>query len=140
MSARVTNRAWLQVVGLTAVFGCGLLQTVSAQDDLYSTVDLGLAVAEHISLARRINIQGQVVGRTGSVAGTDTRAAVWTLGELRVLGALPGGDYSGAFGINDSGVVVGSSNTATILRPFIWSSGSGMRALPSLPGHKGGEA
>ena len=47
------------------------------------------------------------------------------LGGLEILGALPGGDYSAAYGINDFGVVVGSSNTGTIVRPFIWTSGQG---------------
>ena len=42
MLTRATNRAWLQVVGLSAFFGCGLLQMVSAQEGLYSTVDLGV--------------------------------------------------------------------------------------------------
>ena len=135
-----TNRAWLQVVGFAAFFGCGLLQIVSAQEGLYSTVDLGLVVSGHISLARKINVHGQVAGRTGALSGVDTRAVVWTVGGLQILGALPGGDFSAAYGINDSGVVVGSSNTATIVRPFIWTSSQGMRPLPSLPGDRGGEA
>ena len=73
-----TNRASLQVVGFAAFFGCGLLQIVSAQEGLYSTVDLGLVVSGHISLARKINVHGQVAGRTGALSGADTRAVVWT--------------------------------------------------------------
>ncbi len=140
MSARATLRASLQVVGAIALSGWALLQTVSAQDDLYSIVDLGTVFSEQISLARSVNVHGQVAGRTGAVNGSDTRAAVWSLGGLEILGVLPGGDYSGAYGINDSKVVVGSSNTGTIVRPFIWTNGQGMQPLPSLPGDRGGEA
>ena len=58
----------------------------------------------------------------------------------RSSACCPAGTTARAYGINDSRVVVGSSNTGTIVRPFIWTSGQGMRPLPSLPGHRGGEA
>jgi probable HAF family extracellular repeat protein len=96
-----------------------------------------------------MNVAGHVAGRAGSLNGTDTRAVLWTLSGIERLGSLPGrpgsatlpaGDYSAAFGINDHGTVVGSSNTSTTVMPFIWSSGRGLRALPPLLGDTGGEA
>ena len=41
-----------------------------------SIVDLGTVFSEQISLARSVNVHGQVAGRTGAVNGSDTRAAV----------------------------------------------------------------
>ena len=86
MSTRATLRTSLQVAGAIALSGGALLQTVSAQDDLYSIVDLGTVFSEQISLARSVNVHGQVAGRTGAVNGSDTRAAVWSLGGLEILG------------------------------------------------------
>ena len=141
MSPRFANRSRLQVTAWAVLFGSALLPyVVVAQEGVYSTIDLGVRTTEQVSFARKINIRGEVAGRSGGVNGTETRAAVWTAGGLEVLGVLPGGDYSAAHGINDSGVVVGSSNTGTIVRPFTWTSGQGMRPLPSLPGYRGGEA
>jgi probable HAF family extracellular repeat protein len=61
--------------------------------------------------------------------------------EITDLGVLPGGSYSGAKDINNSGQVVGRDiiNTDRIDFPqvhhaFLWSSGSGMQPLGTLPG------
>jgi probable HAF family extracellular repeat protein len=140
MSLRFANRSRLCVAACLAFFGWSLPDVVVAQETLYSTIDLGVRTAEQVSFARKVNSRGEVVGRSGGVNGTETRATVWTAGGLEVLGVLPGGDYSAAHGINDFGVVVGSSNTGTIVRPFKWISGQGMRPLPTLASHRGGEA
>jgi probable HAF family extracellular repeat protein len=50
------------------------------------------------------------------------------------LGTLPGGDYSSAFAINDSGVVVGTSNTSTSTHAFSWTLAKGLSDLGTLPG------
>ena len=63
MSTRATLRASLLVGGAIALSGWALLQTVSAQEDLYSVVDLGTVFAEQISLARSVNVHEAPVGR-----------------------------------------------------------------------------
>ena len=44
---------------------------------------------------------------------------------------LPGGNSSRALGINDMGVVVGSSTSSSGDRAFIWTKETGMRDLNS---------
>jgi probable HAF family extracellular repeat protein len=107
---------------------------------LYTLVELPGLSSGSLVVARASNASGQIVGRSGGVTGTDTRAVLWTSGLAESLGALPGGDYSAAFGINRRGDVVGSSNTATAVRAFLWSRGRGMRDLGTLPGDVGSEA
>jgi len=59
---------------------------------------------------------------------------------LKDLGTLPGGNISGAIGLNDSGQVVGYSNTSTGLLTefnfiaFEWTSAGGMTNLGKLSG------
>ena len=66
-----------------------------------------------------VNQAGQVVGSSGHPHGAETHAFFWQQqGGIRDLGTLPGGDYSSAFAINDSGVVVGSSNISTSSHAF----------------------
>lgn len=60
------------------------------------------------------------------------RAAIYTVQDL---GDLPGGsNASYAFGINDSGQVVGYSEAVTGDRAFLWTSGGGMQNLGDLAG------
>lgn len=64
-----------------------------------------------------INGAGQVAGN--AAAGVYQHAMLWTNGLYRDLGLLPGTTNSAAYGINDLGVVVGSSGSY----PFIWQNG-----------------
>ena len=67
-------------------------------------------------IARAVNNSGTVVGETGStsLAIPDGYAYSWTSsGGISNLGTL-GGDYSGAFDINESGVITGVSWTSPI--------------------------
>jgi probable HAF family extracellular repeat protein len=51
------------------------------------------------------------------------------------LGTLPGGSYSTAYGINDSGQVVGiSSGFTSPYHAFLWEATNGMQDLGTLPG------
>ncbi len=94
----------------------------------------------NLTFARAMNASGEVVGRSGAINGTDTRAVLWTGGLPESLGTLPGGDYSAAFGSIDAAMLVGSSNDGIALRAFRWTRAGGMRDLGALPGDSGSEA
>ncbi|HEY2232079.1 MAG TPA: HAF repeat-containing protein [Candidatus Angelobacter sp.] len=100
----------------------------------YTVTDLGTL---HAGSARihGVNESGQAVGASGHPHGADTHAFFWQKqGGIRDLGTLPGGDYSSAFAINDSGVVVGTSNTSTSMHAFSWTTSQGLQDLGTLPG------
>jgi probable HAF family extracellular repeat protein len=100
----------------------------------YTATDLGTL---HAGSARihGINESGQAVGASGHPHGEETHAFFWQKhGGIRDLGTLPGGDYSAAYAINDSGTVVGTSNTSTSTHAFSWTPTLGLRDLGTLPG------
>jgi probable HAF family extracellular repeat protein len=100
----------------------------------YRVVELG-ALPGGSSIGRHMNHNGQVVGSSGVLHGNAQRAFIWTEGlGMRDLGTLPGGNYSGAFAINETGEVVGDANTAHSVRAFLWSKSAGMSDLGALPG------
>ena len=89
-------------------------------------VDLG-TLGGDISLSQGINAMGQVVGYSYLAGNAEQHAFLWTpdvangtTGTMVDLGVL-GGSYSIAYGINDLGVVVGSSNAPDSDRhAFVW--------------------
>jgi probable HAF family extracellular repeat protein len=100
----------------------------------YTVTDLGTL---HAGSARvhGVNETGQVVGASGHPHGADTHAFFWQKqGGIRDLGTLPGGDYSAAYAINDSGLVVGTSNTSISTHAFSWTQAQGLKDLGTLPG------
>jgi probable HAF family extracellular repeat protein len=90
------------------------------------------------SEAHGINDLDQVVGFYYTPSGT-ARAFRWIAGPgMKDLGTLSGGTFSFAYGINESGRVVGHSTTVTPARTleqhaFLWDGR--MRDLGALPGH-----
>ena len=58
---------------------------------------------------------------------------------MQDLGTLPGDKDSRAFGINDSGQVVGYSSGPHGITAFLWSSSTGMTSLGTLRGGRNGE-
>jgi len=117
---------------MIAAVVCFLSGAMSAQS--YTVTDLGTL---HAGSARihGVNESGQAVGASGHPHGADTHAFFWQKqGGIRDLGTLPGGDYSSAFAINDSGVVVGTSNTSTSTHAFSWTIAQGLQDLGTLPG------
>jgi probable HAF family extracellular repeat protein len=64
-----------------------------------------------------------VVGAT-ETGGPADHAFLWRDGTMLDLGTL-GGEFSEAMEVNNRGVVVGNSETASgTLRPFVWYRGS----------------
>lgn len=79
--------------------------------------------------------RGEDINDAGFVAGasysdTETLAVLWDDGgAMQSLGTL-GGDYSHAFGMNETGVVVGASDTDAGERDaFLWTEADGMTGL-----------
>ena len=111
-----------------------LLLAASAQAQSYSIIDLG-TLKLGSARVHDINSLGQVVGASGAPHGSGTRAFFWSRKTGMVdLASLPGGDYSVASAINDSGQVVGTSNSQNGIRAFIWTAAQGLQKLPALSG------
>lgn len=120
------NLTWTLIV-------LGLFAT-GAKAQTYTAVDLGTLRAGS-ALVHDVNSSGQTVGGSGHPHGAGTHAFFWEKqGGMRDLGTLSGGDYSAAYSINDSGVVVGTSNTSTNMHAFSWTSSQGLHDLGTLPG------
>jgi probable HAF family extracellular repeat protein len=111
-----------------------ILLSVPASAQTYTVTDLG-TLRHGSARVHAVNQLGQAVGGSGHPHGSDTHAFFWQKrGGMLDLGTLPGGDYSAAFGINASGQVVGTSNTAKGMHAFTWSSRGGLRDLGARPG------
>jgi probable HAF family extracellular repeat protein len=117
--------------------GVGLVPVRWSPDG--SVLPLGTLPGGTNGEAYDINAQGVIIGisgiRTGAAPET-SHAFKWnSSGLMQDLGELPGGrDYSAAFAINASGVVVGHSEGDGGMYGFKWTSASGMIQLDDLPG------
>jgi probable HAF family extracellular repeat protein len=108
-----------------------------AQTTAYTVSELSVVDAGQV--ACRLNSLGDFAGRASNSGGY--RATFWSHGTLQPtnLGALPGGNYSSAFAINDAGEVAGASNIAHAIVPFIWTLTGGLQRVPLLAGDNCGE-
>ena len=126
------NTNLLMIAAIISFLASCLGPNAAAQT--YTVIDLGTL---HAGSARvhGVNTSGQAVGASGQPHGAETHAFFWQkAGGIRDLGTLPGGDYSSAFAINDSGIVVGTSNTSTSTHAFSWTPTRGLSDLGTLPG------
>jgi probable HAF family extracellular repeat protein len=86
-------------------------------DDGITMTDLG-TLGGATSTATAIDAAGDVVGYS-QIASGDRHAFLYSGGVMTDLGTLPGGAYSKALGINNSGLIVGEANvTADQQNPF----------------------
>ncbi len=110
------------------------LFALGAQAQTYTAEDLGVLRAGSARV-HDVNSLGQGVGESGHPHGAETHAFFWEKQSgIRDLGTLPGGDYSAAFSINDTSVVVGTSNTSTNMHAFSWTESQGLHDLGTLSG------
>jgi probable HAF family extracellular repeat protein len=133
----------LAVCILTALTAYSVAQT-------YTITDIGVLKGDNESSGFWINSSGAVAGCADTAngegypctgTGAGQHAFYWTKsGGLKDLGTLPGGDISGAIGLNDNGQVVGFSNVSSnpLKRfnfiAFEWTSTGGMINLGTLSG------
>jgi probable HAF family extracellular repeat protein len=127
-----------------------LVVAVAAAAQSYSITDIGVLKGDNESNGFWINSSGAVVGCSDTAnsegypctgTGPGQHAFYWTKsGGRKDLGTLPGGNISGAIGVNDSGEVVGYSNNSSdpeMIYNFIafkWTSAGGMVSLGTLHG------
>jgi uncharacterized repeat protein (TIGR01451 family) len=90
--------------------------------------DLGLPEGASGAVAYAVNNQGQVAG-TCQGAGEPTQAVLWEGGRAQKLGTL-GGESASAYGISESGEVVGEAETSDhhtggrpVRHAFLWTRG-----------------
>jgi len=89
------------------------------------------------SFAGAINDKGRVAGSCGANSQSETAFLRTPAGGMQDLGALPGGGFSQANGINGADEVVGTSNYGNVpfgLHAFLWTRERGMADLGTLPG------
>ena len=111
-----------QAVGYSIKAGADITSLMTAHAVLWSkgkATDLG-ALGGQGGWAHDINDAGQIVGEASTGGATDVakmklvanpHAFLWRKGKMTDLGALEGGEFSTATGINKSGQIVGSSTT-----------------------------
>ena len=108
----------------------------------YHLMDLGTFPDGSTMIPTAINLSGEVVGY-GSTPSAVHHAFLWSSGVgMQDLGVLPNFSGSEAYGVNDSGQVVGrltvSGNGAE--RAFLWTKNSGMQDLGVFPGDDAGSS
>jgi probable HAF family extracellular repeat protein len=137
------KRTLLGVSTALVLAACAAAQT-------YTVTDIGVLKGDNESNGFWINDSPAVVGCADTAnsegypctgTGAGQHAFYWTRsGGLKDLGTLPGGNISGAIGLNDAGEVVGYSNTSSGLLTeynfiaFEWTSSGGMVNLGKLSG------
>jgi probable HAF family extracellular repeat protein len=127
------------ILAAALIGGLGLVTHAAAQERAY-LIDLNKRTATQLASLggatspRALNDSGQVVGLSGTLAGTYHAFITGPNGAgMTDLGTL-GGGYSSASGINNAGQVVGSSDTSSgALHAFITGAvGMNMRDLGTL--------
>ena len=104
----------------------------------YKVIDLGTLI-EADSLGRSINDSEQIAGYDTDAANGDSSAWLGEACAFTSLGTLAGGSVSEAWGINDSGEIVGWSDNAAGHRKAFFYDGS-ITDLGTLAGRSDSEA
>jgi probable HAF family extracellular repeat protein len=115
-----------QAVGWSTFTVNGLDYQHAVQWDGALVRDLGAPAPFLSSAATAINRAGAVVGTLTKAAGgaSGDRGFLWQAGSMTTIGTL-GGRNSAAFGINDTGQVVGNATTGDgAVHAFVWRDGA----------------
>ena len=84
--------------------------------------------------ALAVNDSGQIVGVSDGSGFAHTHAFLFSGGSVQDLGALPGGNSSGALAVSNKGDIVGASDVADNSQHAFLFSGGSMQDLGVLPG------
>ncbi|MCH7904503.1 MAG: hypothetical protein IH944_08045 [Armatimonadetes bacterium] len=109
-------------------------QTRAARWTQGVVVDLG-SLANSDSVARAVNSIGQVAGESVDGVG-QTRAFLFHIGQMKALALPVGATGNSAYGLSDSGVVVGSAVLGGTETAYAWYPGNqvvDLNALSVLP-------
>jgi probable HAF family extracellular repeat protein len=129
----------IQWLAATALAAHSVLPAAAA--DQYRVRDLGALSTESVFPAG-INMNDDVAGRTEKRHGGGSQAFFLGHGSAAraKINALVRGGLSDAYGLNDLGQVVGSSETAQGTRAFVWAAERGTRDLGALSANANSEA
>jgi len=128
------------VVSALAIVPCSIAATVASRGG-YSVTYLGELAEAGATLVHGMNQFGRVVGESGGIDGDGVSAFDRKRsGSIEPLEGLPGGDFSQAFGVNNHGLIVGSSNTSTTLRAVLWTLDGKTQEIGTLPGDNSSQA
>lgn len=111
----------------------GAVANACNAQSMYTVTEIGGVSAGNFYRAFGINNAGQVVGQYETGDFGVSRAFLYSNGVLTDLGTL-GGSSSVALAINNSGVIVGASQSNTGLQAFVYTAGAGMTNI-SPPGY-----
>ncbi len=106
--------------------------SIAPADAAYTVEELAVLDRGSTRVVRAVNDFGEGLGGsqfTGRSKGFITRSH-----GFEIVDGLPGSDYTVALGLNNAGVVVGSSNSAAGVRAFRLIRGIGVVDLGTLPG------
>jgi len=121
---------WKSIATFLALALC--LVAGSASAVTYTILDLATLDEGATVVVRGMNASGTAVGG-GRVEGAH-RGLLFRRGGVQAVDGLPGSDHTVVFGINDLGVVVGGSNSATSARAFLRTHTGAVRELAPLAG------
>jgi len=122
--------SWKSIGILLALALCLVGSPASAVT--YTVLDLATLDEGATVVVRGMNSAGTAVG--GGRVGGAHRGLLFRRAGLQAVDGLPGSDYTVVFSINDLGVVVGGSNTATSARAFLRTQTGAVRELTPLAG------
>jgi probable HAF family extracellular repeat protein len=153
-SQNTANQAafkWTQQTGMQAIEGAASVSGISANGDIAgmttdsraaiftaSGTTIALGTLGDFSLAGAVNNQGHACGMSPLVAGGQVHAFFYNGTTMQDIGTLQTGSNTVAPSINDSDLIVGSSNLAGHALPYVWSATTGMEDLNGLISNESG--